>query len=243
MSNTELNQPPLDEDPGESNESVESKTPNDPAGGNDPDSDSPKSSNGKPFATANGKSLGYPTETPWREMSPEEAVNYWMHQSKGWQSKAEKSKPTDAESEALAAANARIAELEAKTLSADEKAHNEAIESAKAAGYAEAEAHYKPIMRNVLLESVATSVIGEDRARKWAPTVRDDAFLTEDGDLDGEAVLAHLKEVYGEPETKTPKPTGVYQQSGQGQPPAKPKVDFESQVAAQLARRGQAPAK
>ncbi|QNL30467.1 scaffolding protein [Gordonia phage SpeedDemon] len=197
----------------------------------------PTASNGKPFATANGKSLGFPKETPWREMSADEQAAYWMHQSKGWQRKAENAGAPE-ESEELKNLRAENEQLKNAQLSDEQRVQADALDAAKQAGIDEAEAHYKPLLRNLLLENIATGVLGEDKAKEWAPTVREDAFLTDEGDLDGAAVLAHLRTIYGEPEggQKAPVP-GTYQQAGQFQPGGKTRPNHSAQAEAQIAKR------
>ncbi|AXH70403.1 head scaffolding protein [Gordonia phage Daredevil] len=198
--------------------------------------DAPVTSNGKPFAMANGKSLGYPAETPWREMEPEEQTAYWMHQSKGWQRKAQNGEGSE-ESEELTRLRTENQQLKDSKLTDEQRESAQALDAAKQAGVEEAEAHYKPLLRNLLLENIATGVIGDAKAKKWAPTVDKGAFLDDAGELDGAAVLAHLRDIYGEENTSKPPIPGTYQQAGQFQPGGKTRPNHIAQSDSQLAKR------
>ncbi|QDF15377.1 hypothetical protein SEA_MOLLYMUR_16 [Gordonia phage Mollymur] len=204
-------------------------------------SDEPVASNGKPFAVdGKGKSLGYPAETPWREMEPEEQTAWWMHQAKGWERKAKNPESPD-ESEELTRLRGELQQLKDSKLTDAQRDQAAALDAAKQAGIDEAEAHYKPLLRNLLLENIATSVIGDVKAKKWAPTVSAEAFRTEAGELDGAAVLAHLREIYGDnsgDQQPTPPVPGTYQQAGQFQPGGKTRPNHLAQSEAQLAKRG-----
>ncbi|KZM71069.1 hypothetical protein [Nocardia terpenica] len=162
---------------------------------------------------------GFPAETPLAEMATEQQLAYWKHQSRRHEdaSKALRGGVTADDAQKL---KDRIAELERERLSEGERAHADAIEAARAEAAQQAREELLPKLREAELRGYASIVLTDQKKLNgWLRTTNADAFLSENGELNGEKVVDHLREMYGTTAAApTPPPNGQRHPNwGQGQ--------------------------
>ncbi|MFI5777021.1 hypothetical protein [Nocardia sp. NPDC051570] len=162
---------------------------------------------------------GFPAETPLAEMSIEQQLAYWRHQSRKHEdaSKALRGGVTADDAQKL---KDRITELERERLSEGERAKTDALDAARAEAAQQARAELLPRLREAELRGYASIVLtDQNKLTGWLRTTNADAFLGEDGELKGEKVVEHLREMYGTAAAEpTPPPNGQRHPNwGQGQ--------------------------
>lgn len=184
---------------------------------------------------------GYPDNTPLAEMTVEQQAAYWkakarMHESR---SRAKAGGLTAEEAEAL---RTELEQLRTASLSETERAQQDAIESAREAGRSEARDQLLPILHEAQLRGYASTVVKGPRLDAFVSTVSIAAFSAEDGSIDGEKVVEHLKAMYGEDSAPAPAAQSTYPNFGQGSPGATSKKSTRADGLAEAKRRGFSPA-
>ncbi|CAM4323656.1 hypothetical protein NONI108955_20830 [Nocardia ninae] len=196
--------------------SVDTPPDPDPGGDNPPDPadrvDDPADGGNQPKLNK----FGYPEDTPLAEMDVEQALAYWKHQSRKHESVAKSLKDGLSAQEAQLLRD-RITELESSTLSDEQRAHADAIEAAKAEAVQAARDELLPQLRSAELRGFGSIVLTGKKLDNWLDTVKADAFLDEDGHVDGEKVVAHLTEMYGDKPPVPGSPVARHSNYGQGQ--------------------------
>ncbi|ANA86362.1 head scaffolding protein [Gordonia phage OneUp] len=207
----------------------------DPSEDDDPaDSGEPQTSNGKPFATdADGNSYGYPVDTPVKEMSVEEQMNYWKRQSRKKEDQLKKAKSPDE----IAKLEQELADLKAQGQTEDQKKFQEAVDAARAEGETEAKNFYLPLLHETQIRGYAHPFLKEEKAiDTWLQGIAIENFVdSETQMIDGEKVNSYLKAIYGEPGKSTTSPQ--FQNTGQFQGRKKERVNYAQQGAEIAARR------
>ncbi|MBF6085213.1 hypothetical protein IU485_27985 [Nocardia cyriacigeorgica] len=130
-------------------------------------------------------------------MSTEEQVAYWKYHSRKHEDTATKLKGGISAEDAKRLTD-RIAELEREKLTEDQRTQADAIEAAKAAAAEEARQQLMPQLRGAELRGFASIVLSGDRLNNWLDTVNAEAFVGEDGHVDGDKVVTHLTALFGE---------------------------------------------
>ncbi|AMS02575.1 head scaffolding protein [Gordonia phage Yvonnetastic] len=239
---------------GDPNKDPDSAPPGDPESKEvDPDpgkeTEPTETSNGKPWAVNKntGEKLGFPADTPSADMSLDEQVAYWKHNSRKWEARA--GKPANGEeSEEVQTLRARVGELEGKLRTTDEQAQHEAIESARTEGYATARAELLPQLRDSQLQTYATPYFHGEKATERLTTflqgINTEHFLAEGEDhlIDGAKVIKHLEGLgltRGDSIDGTP---GLYPNVGQGQQRRTKKTNWGEVGRAEAKRRQEASA-
>ncbi|MEV0759532.1 hypothetical protein [Nocardia sp. NPDC050435] len=145
---------------------------------------------------------GFPEDTPLAEMSTEQLVAYWKHQSRKHEANAKALKDSVTAEDAQKLRD-RISELESAQLTDEQRAHSEALEAAKAEAAAAARDELLPQLRAAEMRGYASIVLAGAKLDGWLDTVNATAFLDSDGHVDGDKVVKHLTDMYGD------KPSGV----------------------------------
>ncbi|MFC9995742.1 hypothetical protein [Nocardia sp. NPDC127526] len=184
---------------------------------------------------------GYPDNTPLAEMTVEQQAAYWkakarMHESR---SRAKAGGLSAEEAEEL---RAELAQLRDAALSETERAQQDALESAREAGRSEARDQLMPMLHEAQLRGYASTVIKGAKLDGFVSTVNIAAFSAEDGSIDGEKVVAHLKAMYGEEPAAPTTAASTYPNFGQGSPGASSKKSTRADGLAEAKRRGFSPA-
>ncbi|QAU06544.1 hypothetical protein SEA_WILLIAMBOONE_33 [Gordonia phage WilliamBoone] len=209
---------------------------NDSDNNDDDNNGEAETSNGKPWAVGDdGKSLGYPAETPIAEMSIEEQMNYWKRQSRKKEDQLKKAKSPE-EVERL---EQELQTLKSKTQTADEKAFEEALAAARAEGEQAARDFYLPALHETQLRGYAHVYIKDEAAlNTWIKGIAINNFVdTETQMVDGKKVSTYLEAIYGAPATAGNQPQPQFANVGQFQNRNKPRVDHAKQGAEIAARR------
>ncbi|QBP33238.1 scaffolding protein [Gordonia phage BrutonGaster] len=221
---------------GDADENADSQNEDDGngAGPDDGDASEPQTSNGKAFAVdGEGNSLGYPVDTPVKEMSVEEQMNYWKRQSRKKEDQLKKAKSPDE----IAKLEQELADLKAQSQTADEKKLEEAVAAARAEGETEAKNFYLPLLHETQIRGYAHPFLKEEKAiDTWLQGIAIENFVdSETQMIDGEKVNSYLKAIYGEPGKSTTSPQ--FQNTGQFQGRKKERVNYAQQGAEIAARR------
>ncbi len=175
---------------------------------------------------------GYPDATPLAEMSIEQQAAYWKHKARVHEQRS-KSKQPGYTPEEVQALREELEALRNAQLSDSERAHADAVETARLAGRDEARAQLMPLVQEAQLRGYASTVIKGARLDGWVATVNVAAFCAEDGSVDGAKVVEHLRAQYGE-EPATP---STYPNFGQGSSGAHPEKSTKSDGLAEARRR------
>ena len=206
-------------------------------GDDDPnDSSETETSNGKPWAVDHeGKSLGYPAETPIAEMSIQEQVAYWKRQSRKKENELKKTKSP----EEIQKLEAELAELRGKTQTEDEKRLAEAVEAARQEGEQAAREFYLPRLHETQLRGFAHVYIKDEAAlNTWINGIAIKNFVDAETQMvDGEKVSAYLEAIYGTPPPAQGNQQHQFPNVGQFQNRRKERVDHAKQGAEIAARR------
>lgn len=126
---------------------------------------------------ASGAPEGFPANTPWRDMKPEEQAAYWQHQARRHEARANRA----ADYDAVVAERDR---LRSQTQTAEERALTEARE----AGKAEARAAALPRLLQAEFRAAATGRLNEDQLRDVTDPLDPQKFLTSEGEVDTDKV-------------------------------------------------------
>lgn len=158
---------------------------------------------------------GFPEGTPLAEMSDSQRAAYWQHYARKHEDTVKAFNGlTPQQVKDLQAKNE---ELEAKSLSADEKALKQATKEAGEAARKEAAAQYLPQIQALQVKSIASSVIQGDKLNAFIALANPSACLGDDGQVDESKVMGYLTAMYGEPEK--PSNNQRWQNFGQFAPP------------------------
>lgn len=158
---------------------------------------------------------GFPANTPWQQMAPEQQVKYWMHQSRKHEARAS---AVPANLDELQAAAAELAQVRQSQMNETQKA----IEAAKAEGRSSAisEAGTKAA---AAIYAANLQARGKDAeavaiARKAFNAA---AFLDgKTGEVDTDGIAAFVSQLYG--------PTGAYAGAQQHQWPATGQGNYQA---------------
>jgi hypothetical protein len=153
-------------------------------------------------------------------MTPEQQIAYWKYHSRKHEDTVTKLKGGLTADDAKKLTD-RIAELEREKLSDDQRSQADAIAAAKAAAADEVRNELMPQLRGAELRGYASIVLAGDRLNHWLDTVNAEAFVADDGHVDGKKVVEHLTSLFGEPSATTGTNTVVspprHPNYGQGQ--------------------------
>lgn len=208
----------------------------------------PQTSNGKPWQMSkDGKTnLGFPADTAAADMSAEEQVAWWKHQSRKWEGVAKKAKTP----EEVAEMERELSELKSKTQSADEKALNEAIEQARNEGIEAAKNEFYPVLHDTQIRGYAAPYFAseedQDALNTWVDGLAVEKFVDPESKMIDGAKLISFLEASGRSKSASEDPTPrgstpLFPRTGQGTKPRKPKVDYAEQGRQEAARRKTAP--
>ncbi|MFI8976907.1 hypothetical protein ACIGO9_28775 [Nocardia asteroides] len=156
---------------------------------------------------------GYPDATPLAEMTIEQQAAYWKHKSRIHEGRA-RAKDGALSAEEAQALREEIEQLRNASLSDAERAQADAVEAARVAGRDEARAELLPVLAEAKIRGYASTVLSGDKLEKFVATVNVDAFRDADGEVDGAALVEHLKLLFGDTPDKQPSQT--YPNFGQG---------------------------
>lgn len=153
-------------------------------GGNAGGSGSGSGSGGKANATdQNGNDLGYPVETAWKDMNPEQQANYWRHHDR---QKSDRLKAYDG----ITPEQAKQWKADAEKSRRDGMEPNErALEDARSEGAAVAASQWAP----ELAEEIAARFIADDQQRAAVMAGIDPMRFVKDGKFDRQGLADHLK--------------------------------------------------
>lgn len=140
-------------------------------------------------ATATGEPAlnehGFPDKTPWRDMPPEQQAAYWQHQAKKHEARANSTKDYDA------IKNERDA-LKSQTLTADEKALEDAANTAREAGATEERNKLAPRLVTAEFKAVVAGRIPADTLAAILEPLDTTKFLAADGEVDTDKVKQYV---------------------------------------------------
>jgi hypothetical protein len=146
-------------------------------------------------------------------MTPEQREAYWKHYAR---------KHEDAVKgfggltpQQVAELQAKVEELEAKNMSADEKMLKTARQEAFKQATAEAEAKYLPQIRAATVQSIASKIVTGEQLSAFMDVVDTSKLLDEHGAVSEQKITGYLTAMYGEPQTTAPR----WQNFGQYSPP------------------------
>jgi hypothetical protein len=135
---------------------------------------------------------GFPAKTPVADMTPEQQAAYYLHQNRQTDNKLKGFNgftPQD-----VNAMWTRLEELETERMSASDKAVKEATGKAATEAKTAAEAALRPKLHDAQFRAIAGPVLKEEEALDAVMAITDPAkFLGDDGDVDKEKVMGHLK--------------------------------------------------
>lgn len=157
---------------------------------------------------------GYPDGVPLTEMTAEQQTAYWKRMSRKHEQRADESVPAD-EAQQL---RDRIAELESATMSAEQVAVQQQLDTAREEGRTAAISELMPIIHESQLTGYGSTVITGERLHAWVASANPAHFLGEDGAIDGEKVRTHLISLFGEKEPESSAPKQKYPNFGQSAP-------------------------
>ncbi|MEV2222748.1 hypothetical protein AB0E01_23060 [Nocardia vinacea] len=181
-------------EPDQVDTSVDNVVPADPVVDNPPD----KTGGSGSGADSGVNQLGFPADTPLAEMTGDQQLAYWKHQSRKHENVAKSLKGAVTAEDAKKLTD-RIAELEREKLSDDQRAQADAIEAAKAEAAKTAREELLPQLRDAQLRGYASIVLTDQKKLDaWLKQTKAEAFLGDSGDIDGAQVVAHLTEMFGD---------------------------------------------
>lgn len=129
-----------------------------------------------------GNDLGYPVETPWRDMPPEQQVNYWKHNDR------RKGDILEAFG-GITPEQAKQWKQEAEEREREQQTPSErAIADAQAAGAADAAAQWAP----QLAEAIVSQFVTDEKARPAVMAGLNPMSFVKDGVFDKDALIGHL---------------------------------------------------
>lgn len=123
--------------------------------------------------------LGFPANTPWRDMTAEEQSAYWRHQSQGWEQRAKSRDDYDAvkaDRDRLAAAN----------LTDEQRAAQEAIEEARRDGENTGAERY--LSAAVRAHFQRLTGLDDEKTTTAFRHVRPESFTDQQGEIDTTAL-------------------------------------------------------
>lgn len=125
--------------------------------------------------------LGFPKDTPWRDMKPDEQVAYWQHQAR----KHEGTSKARADYEAI---KAERDQLKTANQSDAEKAVEQAKKDAAAAAKTEARNEFAPKLVAAKLEAALAGKLSADKIAEHVEFLDHAKFLTDTGEVDTDKV-------------------------------------------------------
>lgn len=178
-----------------------------------PQDESPKPVPAAPAGPPEGDK-GFPEGTPLAEMTDAQKAAYWQHYARKHEDTVKAFKGVTPQQ--AAELQAKVDELESKTLSADEKLLKAARQEAYKQARAEAEAEYLPQIRASQVKSIASGIVNGDQLSAFMDLVDTSKLLGEDGHVSEERVMGYLTALYGD---STPPAGPRHQNFGQYSPP------------------------
>lgn len=131
-----------------------------------------------------GGDKGFPENTPWRDMEPEEQVAYWQHQAR----KHENTAKARGDYDQLKAAADRLAELERQQMSPDQQAIEDAKREAREAALAEARTSVAERLVTAELRAALAGRLPADKIAGQVEFLDHSKFLTPEGEVDTDKV-------------------------------------------------------
>jgi 3-methyladenine DNA glycosylase Tag len=161
---------------------------------------------------------GFPDGTPLEQMTPEQQAAYWKHYARKHEDTVKAFKGLTPQQ--VAEMQAKNEELEAKALTADEKALKAVRDEATKQARAQAEAEFLPQIRAAKVQAIASTIVSGDKLTAFMDIVDPVKLLGEDGAVDETKVMGYLTAMYGgEPQQQSgPR----WQNFGQYTPPPPP---------------------
>jgi hypothetical protein len=162
---------------------------------------------------------GFPEGTPLTEMTDAQKAAYWQHYARKHEDTVKAFKGLTPQQ--VSELQAKVEELEAKSLSADEKLLKAARDEAAKQARAQAEAEYLPQIRAAKVQSIASQIITGDQLTAFMELVDTTRLLGESGQVDESKVMGYLTAIYGT--APAAPPAGPrWQNFGQHTPPPPP---------------------
>jgi vacuolar-type H+-ATPase subunit H len=138
---------------------------------------------------------GFPEGTPLTEMTDAQKAAYWQHYARKHEDTVKAFKGLTPQQ--VSELQAKVEELEAKSLSADEKLLKAARDEAAKQARAQAEAEYLPQIRAAKVQSIASQIITGDQLAAFMELVDTTRLLGESGQVDESKVMGYLTAIYG----------------------------------------------
>lgn len=177
---------------------------------------------------------GYPDGLPLEQMTAEQQAAYWKHYARKHEDTVKAFKGlTPAQ---VAELQAKNEELEAKALSADEKALKAVRDEAFKQARAQADAEYLPQLRAAKVHSIASTIVSGDRLNAFMDIVDPAKLLGDDGAVDESKVMGYLTAMYGSEQPGPRQPQ--WQNFGQYTPPPPPQKSGAGGIAEAQKRFG-----
>jgi hypothetical protein len=197
-----------------------------------PPKDAPTPTPTAPAGPSDGDK-GFPEGMPLAQMNDAQRAAYWQHYARKHEDTVKAFNGlTPQQVKDLQAKNE---ELEAKSLSADEKVLKQATKEASDAALAAAEAKYLPQIQRLEVKSIAGSVLSGDKLNAFMEIVNPAVLVGDDGAVDETKVMGYLTAMYGD--TATASQSGPrHQNFGQFSPPP-PRSNPGSAGAAEAQKR------
>lgn len=161
---------------------------------------------------------GFPEGTPLEQMSTEQQLAYWKHHSRKHEDAVKAFKGVTPDK--IAEYEARIGELEAEKLTADERALQAAKQEAADTASAAAKAELLPQIQALEVKVLAGTILNKEQLAAFMAIADPSKLVGEDKHADEEKVMGHLTAMFGQlsrgPQIGQPR----WQNAGQFSPPA-----------------------
>ncbi|WP_161967060.1 hypothetical protein [Mycobacterium marinum] len=138
-----------------------------------------------------GTDMGFPAETPVKDMSVEQQLAYYKHQNRQADNKLSAFKGVTPQQ--VQQMQQQLDEQANAKLSADQKAVKDAEKAARAA----ADAEWRPKYQASELKSLASQVLKGEQLKSFMAVTDPAKFAGEDGEIDEEKVMGHLTAIFG----------------------------------------------
>lgn len=183
---------------------------------------------------------GFPDGLPLEQMTAEQQASYWKHYARKHEDTVKAFKGLTPHQ--VAELQAKNEELEAKALSADEKALKAVRDEAFKQARAQADAEYLPQLRAAKVHAIASTIVSGDRLNAFMDIVDPAKLLGDDGAVDESKVMGYLTAMYGadqQPAAASRQPQ--WQNFGQYTPPPPPQKSGAGGTAEAQKRFGKKP--
>jgi hypothetical protein len=173
----------------------------------------------EPAPAPQGSDKEFPEGVPLEQLTAEQQIAFWKYHARKHEDTIKAFKGlTPAQVSELQAKNEA---LEAKALSADEKALKAVRDEAFKQARAQAEAEYLPQLRAAKVQTIASTIVSGDRLDAFMAIVDPAKLLGDDGTVDESKVMGYLTAMYGADQQPGPRQP-QWQNFGQHTPPPPP---------------------